>query len=241
MIGLAIPKQNQAEAMKESRIILPNELSPSRRAFLTKAMLGSAALFTAPGAFAELLELTPRQTEGPFYPDKMPLDTDNDLIILNDKITPAVGEVSYLHGKVTDAKGTPIPNALVEIWQVDNNAAYLHTRDPNRKKADANFQGYGRFSTNLKGEYFFRTIKPVPYPGRTPHIHVKVSHKGKHLLTTQCYVKGHANNARDGLFRSLGKSTELLEVAFLPLKDSKTGELTAKFDIIVGTTPEDKH
>jgi len=202
-------------------------------------MMGSALLFSAPGAFAELLQLTPKQVEGPFYPDKMPLDTDNDLLILNDHITPAVGEVTHLHGAVTDVKGNPLRNALVEIWQVDSNGAYLHTRDPRTAKLDKNFQSYGRFSTNMKGEYYFRTIKPVAYPGRTPHIHVKVSHKGKHLLTTQLYIKGEKRNKRDGLLARAGDNMAALLVDFAPLKDSKTGELSAKFNIIVGMTPED--
>ena len=84
--------------------------SATRRAFLQRALMGSAALFTVQGAFAEALILTPRQTEGPYYPDKMPLDTDNDLLIVGDGITPAVGEVTHLHGVVTDAKGNPVRN-----------------------------------------------------------------------------------------------------------------------------------
>lgn len=211
----------------------------SRRDFLARSLVGGAMLFSAPGAFAELLELTPRQAKGPFYPNVMPLDTDNDLLVLSDKITPAVGEVTHLHGKVTDAKGNPLRNALVEIWQVDNNGAYLHTGDPRHPKLDKNFQGYGRFSTSVKGEYYFRTIKPVAYPGRAPHIHVMVSHKGKHLLTTQLYVAGDANNKGDGLLKRAGGKMGALVVNFVPLKGSKVGELTAEFDIIVGVTPED--
>ena len=91
-----------------------------RRDFLRRAALGSAAFFTAPGAFAEALTATPSMTEGPFYPDKFPLDTDNDLLRINDAITPAVGAVTHLHGKVTDVKGNPVSHARVEIWQVDN-------------------------------------------------------------------------------------------------------------------------
>ena len=116
-------------------------------------------------AFAEALVRMPRQTEGPFYPDHLPLDTDNDLIIVNDSITPAVGTITHLSGKVLDVRGEPIRNALVEIWQVDNNGVYLHSGSGNRAKRDKNFQGFGRFLTGSSGEYYFRTIKPVPYPG----------------------------------------------------------------------------
>src|SRR6185436_2506562 len=144
----------------------------TRRYFLGSAAVGLAgvALYT-PGVFAQQLRQTPRQTEGPFYPNKMPLDTDNDLLIINDKITPAVGTITHLTGRVLDARGTPIRNAVVEIWQCDNNGAYLHTGTTNADKRDVNFQGFGRFVTGSTGEYYFRTIKPVPYPGRTPHIH----------------------------------------------------------------------
>ena len=98
-----------------------------RRTFLRHS-ISFAPLFCLPGLMAESLSLTPRQTEGPFYPDKMPLDTDNDLIILNNSLTPAVGTVAYLTGVVTDIKGKPLRNTLVEIWQVDNNGVYLHSK-----------------------------------------------------------------------------------------------------------------
>src|SRR5690606_34690824 len=146
---------------------------PNRRRFLSTVAFGAAA-FTTPGLFAEELMRTPPQTEGPFYPDKLPLDTDNDLLIINDQITPAVGEITHLSGRVLDAKGNPVRNAVVEIWQVDNNGVYLHSRDAARGGRDGNFQGFGRFLTGSTGEYYFRTIKPVPYTGRTPHIHFQI-------------------------------------------------------------------
>src|SRR5437588_7600079 len=110
---------------------------PSRR--LVLGTLG-AAFFTTRGLFAEELVRTPAQTEGPFYPNKLPLDTDNDLLIVNDAITPAVGEITHLSGRILDAKGNPVKNALVEIWQVDSKGAYLHSESDNRDKRDANFQ-----------------------------------------------------------------------------------------------------
>src|SRR6266849_8637533 len=165
----------------------PN-LLPNRRRFLRSLSLG-AALFTVRGLLAEELVRTPRQTEGPFYPDHLPLDTDNDLIIVNDNVTPAVGEITHLNGRILDAGGHPIRNALVEIWQVDNHGVYLHSRDTHAER-DKNFQGFGRFLTGSSGEYYFRTIKPVLYPGRTRHIHFAVKMKGREKWTTQCYVKG---------------------------------------------------
>ena len=216
-------------------------MTSTRRQFLARAMMGSAALFTVKGAFAEALIRTPRLTEGPFYPDQMPLDTDNDLLILSDSITPAVGEVTYFHGVVMDLQGQPVRNALVEIWQVDNKAVYIHTADSEGKDRETNFQGYGRCITGSKGEYFFRTIKPVPYPGRTPHIHVAVSLKGQRVLTTQALINGHEQNARDGLFRGVQgeDAKKALLVDFLPMDGAQAGELTARFDIVMGLTPED--
>jgi protocatechuate 3,4-dioxygenase beta subunit len=210
---------------------------PSRR-----LVLGSlaAAFFTRRGLFADELVRTPPQTEGPFYPNKLPLDTDNDLIIVNDSITPAVGEITHLGGKILDAKGNPVRNALVEIWQVDAKAVYLHTADSGHKKRDENFQGFGRFLTGSSGEYYFRTIKPVPYPGRAPHIHFKIKKGGKDLLTTQCYVKGEPGNEKDGIYKSIrdAKQRESVTLEFAPVKESRIGELAAKFDIVLGVTPE---
>jgi protocatechuate 3,4-dioxygenase beta subunit len=221
-----------------SRIILPN----SRRAFLGTTLALGSAYFTTPGLFAEELALvrTPAQTEGPFYPDKLPLDTDNDLIIVNDSVTPAVGKITHLSGRILDAKGKPVKNALVEIWQCDSKGVYLHTDDSSRKKPDKNFQGFGRFLTSSKGEYYFRTIKPVPYGGRTPHIHFKIKRAGKELLTTQCYVKGEARNNRDFIFRAIkdAKARSAVTIAFTPVKGSKIGELNAKFDIVLGIKSE---
>ena len=212
----------------------------NRRQFLNRMALG-ASLFAVPGAFAEQLTLTPRQTEGPFYPDKMPLDTDNDLLILNDSITPAVGEITHLGGRILNVKGEPIRNAVIEIWQTDNNGVYIHTQSAKAGNLDKNFQGFGRFMTGSSGEYYFRTIKPAKYPGRTPHIHFAVYHGGHRVLTSQFYIKGDPQNAKDGLVRRITdpKARETVMIDFVPMKDSKIGELAARADVVVGLTPED--
>ena len=211
----------------------------NRRHFLRNAAF-TAALFSTPGLFAEELTQTPRQTEGPFYPNHLPLDTDNDLLVINEGTTPGIGEVTYVSGRILDAKGDPIRNALVEIWQCDANGAYLHTGTTNAEKRDKNFQGFGRFLTGSTGEYLFRTIKPVPYPGRTPHIHYKVKRAGKELLTTQCYIKGHPGNPKDSLWNGIKdeKQRASITVDFAPLKGSRIGELAARFDLVLGFTPE---
>jgi protocatechuate 3,4-dioxygenase beta subunit len=192
-----------------------------------------------PGSLAEQLVQTPKQTEGPFYPVKLPLDTDNDLVIVNDGLTAAVGDITHLSGRILDSKGDPIRNVLVEIWQVDNAGAYLHEGTSNKEKRDKNFQGFGRFMTGSTGEYYFRTIKPVPYPGRTPHIHFAIKMKGREKWTTQCYIKGHPGNEKDGIWKSVKdeKQRDAITVDFTPLKSSKIGELSARFDIVMGFTP----
>jgi len=210
----------------------------TRRNFLRSLVVG-AALFAVPGAFAEELLRTPAQTEGPFYPDHLPLDTDNDLIIVNDALNPAVGEITHLNGRILDSKGEPIRNALVEIWQVDNNGVYLHSRDKHAAR-DTNFQGFGRFLTGATGEYYFRTIKPVLYPGRTRHIHFAIKMKGRDKWTTQCYVKGEPQNERDGIYMGIkdSRARDSVTIDFATIKGSRVGELAAKFDIVLGFTPQ---
>jgi protocatechuate 3,4-dioxygenase beta subunit len=218
----------------------PNAMLPQdRRRFITRLGLATM-MFAVRGALAEELTRTPPQTEGPFYPDHLPLDTDNDLLVVNEGITPAVGEVTWLNGRILDAKGDPIRNALVEIWQCDNNGVYLHSGSDNGPKRDKNFQGFGRFLTGSTGEYLFRTIKPVPYPGRAPHIHFAIKRKGRKELITQCYIKGHPGNEKDGVYKGIKgeKERQSVTIPFEPLKGSRAGELAARFDIVTGFTPE---
>lgn len=204
------------------------------------AAVAAMALFT-PGAFAEQLALTPALTEGPFYPPKLPLDTDNDLIIVNNNVTPAIGQIAHLGGRILDAGGSPIRNAVVEIWQCDAKGVYLAEGDGGGR--DTNFQGYGRFLTGSSGEYYFRTIKPVPYNGRpAPHIHMKIRRGRAELLTTQVFIAGFANNARDGVYLGMRDPVdrELASADFNPVKDSKINECAARFDVVLGRTPPDR-
>jgi protocatechuate 3,4-dioxygenase, beta subunit len=92
--------------------------------------------------------------------------------------------------------------------------------------------------TGPTGEFYFRTIKPVPYPGRTPHIHLIVKLGERRMLTTQLYIKGFPQNERDFLYRSLS-APRLVTADFAPLKGSTQGELAAHFEIVLGPAPED--
>lgn len=210
-----------------------------RRRFL--ATMGWGGLFYwSRGAFADTLVLTPSQTIGPYYPDKMPLDLDNDLLVINDNITPGVGRISWVSGRILDQTGQPVRGALVEIWQADNNGAYIHSASPVSNR-DTNFQGYGRFLTGSSGEYLFRTVKPGIYPGRTRHIHFSVTAPGQPQFTTQLYVAGEPLNASDGVLNGIRDTTQRNSV-ILPwnaIPESSVGELSVKFDIILGFTPSD--
>ena len=208
-------------------------MTSTRREFLSTIALASA-FYTVPGAFAEQLVSTPALTLGPFYPDRLPLDTDNDLLVINNSITPAVGTITNLSGRILDLNGSPIRNAVVEIWQVDNNAAYIHSGSQNAAQRDRNFQGFGKFETSSTGEYRFRTIKPVQYPGRAPHIHVLVKAPGRPNFATQCHVLGDPGNASDNVLNQIRdpQKRAAVTIPFTPVEGSKIGELVARFDVI---------
>src|SRR4029077_3062869 len=146
----------------------------------------------------------------------------------NDSITPAIGAVTHLSGRILDRRGEPVRNAVVEIWQVDNNAAYLHSKSDNYATRDRNFQGFGRFVTSSTGEYYFRTIKPVVYPGRqAPHIHFALKVKDHGKFKTQMYIKGHPGNVVVFVLKDVRdpKQRESVIVDFTAVKSSRIGEL----------------
>lgn len=171
---------------------------------------------------------TPAQTEGPFYPVALPRDSDGDLLRSGDRRY-ARGQPAWVEGTVRDLDGRPVAGAQVEIWQCDEAGHYHHPGDGGR--ADPAFQGFGRVSVDREGRYRFRTIRPVPYGGRTPHIHVKVKLARRELLTTQLYVEGDPHNERDFLWRRLGEDRALVTVPFVRGGDG----LQADFPIVVAT------
>ena len=148
---------------------------------------------------------TPSSSEGPFYPvEGMRFDDiDNDLVKVRSRVEEAGGEVIMLSGRVLDQSGNPVSGARVEIWQCDVNGRYLHHGDSGRTERDPAFQGFGHDLSGADGRYSFRTIKPVPYTGRTPHIHVKVLLNNRESLTTQFYLSDHPDNQRDWLYRRI--------------------------------------
>lgn len=202
-----------------------------RRQLLVASAAGM--LTSLPGAaLAQAMAVTPRQTPGPFYPDDLPLDDDNDLTRVAGIDQPAKGVATRLRGRVLDSGGQPIRDARVEIWQCDANGRYHHQRDRQRVPPDPGFQGFGHSVSNDNGEYVFRTIKPVPYPGRTPHIHFRVLVSGAPELTTQMYIAGEPRNARDGLYNRL-RPEERQRVTVALKQSAQSGELGGQFDIVL--------
>lgn len=189
----------------------------------------AAALIVAPlfcsRAFAQRQRAvpTPAQTEGPFYPVRIPSDDDYDLL-RNGSLSYTQGQAAWVEGTVADLDGRPIRGATVEIWQCDESGHYHHPRDDG-DRADPAFQGFGRVVVDAQGRYRFRTIRPAPYSGRTPHIHFKVKLANRELLTTQLYVAGDPHNERDALWRSLSpEARSLVTVPFTPGADGMRAE-----------------
>ena len=148
---------------------------------------------------------TPAGSEGPFYPrgGMRYDDIDNDLVKITGLVEQAGGVVVRLEGRVLDRQAVPVESARVEIWQCDARGVYLHPGDPGWGGRDKAFQGFGHDLTNAAGEFSFRTIKPVPYPGRTPHIHLKILVAGQARLTTQLYLGDYPENERDWLYQRI--------------------------------------
>lgn len=179
-------------------------------------------LVTLPVAGLAALRPTPPGSEGPFYP--LPAmrydDADNDLVKIEGRVAEAGGEIVRIGGRVLDSSGQPLVGARVEIWQCDVNGRYLHRGDRGGMERDAAFQGFGFDTTTAGGEYSFRTIRPVPYPGRAPHIHVKVLVGGRERLTTQFYVANDPGNDGDWLYgRIPSELREQVELKFTTAAD----------------------
>lgn len=240
---------------------LPDWPAEDRRAFLRALVVGAAAFSGAPlllrgllrtgheldrdeaeiladpavlAYYQAVLEATPRLTEGPFFPnDDMPTDRDNDLLVVGDAATPALGPVVHLQGRVLTKSGEPVKDATVHIWQVDSTGAYIHRGSVGHAKRDRNFQGYGAFETGRDGAYKFRTLRPVRYPGRTPHIHLAVDRKGQSRFSTQVIDASDPQTARDGVLLSIRDPAKrsLVLREFSPAAGK--AEAVVEFDVVL--------
>jgi protocatechuate 3,4-dioxygenase beta subunit len=179
---------------------------------------------------------TPRQTTGPFYPLDLPLDRDNDLARVGGAASPAQGQITHLFGRVLGEDDRPIAGARIEIWQCNAFGRYHHPRDTRDAPIDPGFQGYGETVSAADGGYRFRTIKPVPYPGRTPHVHFAITAPGMVRLVTQMYLAGEPLNARDGLYNSIRDpaARAAVTVTLAPALQVEPGAIGGTFDIVLG-------
>lgn len=187
-------------------------MNPLRRMLLTATASTACASLAMP-ALASSRRALAAMTDGPFYPpsrwrENGPLkgDWDADLTRVEraGRVQTARGEHLGLQLRLADSKDRVVDNALIEIWQCDVQAQYRHPSVELGDGAyDPGFQGYGAASSGADGAVLMRTIRPVPYPGRTPHIHVKIRHASLGEVTSQLFVAGDAGNSRDSLWRAL--------------------------------------
>lgn len=208
-------------------------LDPNRR----KLILGLTS-FLAAGASAPVAALmpTPRQSAGPFYPVTLPLDDDNNLTEVAGQNGRAKGIISDLSGRIVDINGKPLREMRIEIWQCDANGRYRHPRETGSQPIDENFQGHGLSVTDAQGGYRFRTIRPVPYAGRTPHIHIAVFPRGEDPFVTQLYIAGEERNETDFLYMGVPSEKRHLVTAEFNPSTLPGAKQQARFDIILNRT-----
>jgi protocatechuate 3,4-dioxygenase beta subunit len=206
--------------------------TPRRRALARLGALTFAAVALPAAAQSRgPLVPTPRDAEGPFYPTRIPADADADLTRVAGRSGAARGTPLSLRGRVLASDGAPLAGARVELWQCDANGRYHHVDgDPGAR--DENFQGYGVVTTDADGRYAFRTIRPVPYGGRPPHLHFKLAHPRAQTLTTQLYPRGESAERGAGFGLSGRDARARLEFVMEP-DPSAPGALLASYDFVL--------
>ena len=176
------------------------------------------------------LKATPQDALGPFYPPKWAGEIDNDLVNFGGKDF-VKGTPLALTGRVLSIDGKPLARATVEIWQTDDLGKYRHPDDDSEGPAQRGFQGFGRTVTDTEGRYTFRTIKPVLYSGRPPHVHFKVVAPGHRELVTQMYFADESAERRGGFGFSIER--DRLTVRPAPQRDGNRAALAAIFDLVL--------
>ena len=144
------------------------------------------------------LEQSASELTGPVFGHSMLDDLDNDLIANYASDGEAIGERIIMHGRVLDENARPQAGVLIEIWQANAGGRYRHVNDGYMAPLDPNFGGCGRCISDADGNYFFRTIRPGPYPWRNngsewrpAHIHLSLFGASfAQRLITQLYFEG---------------------------------------------------
>jgi len=202
---------------------------------------GTAALLAPTLAVAAAAEpgapATPAQMQGPFYPLELPLDQDNDLTKVRGRAGRARGAIMDIGGVVLDLRGRPVADVSIEIWQVNGYGRYHHPDDESDLPVDPDFQGFGRTVTARDGAYRFRTIRPLAYPGRAPHVHFALKGRGFGPFYTQMYLRGAPENETDFLLtrvRDVRERDRL--IVSLDGTPGTSAPMTGRFDIVLGHT-----
>jgi protocatechuate 3,4-dioxygenase beta subunit len=222
----------------------PDNRRTLRRRHFVAALAGAVAVPLTPAtALAQASSrATPSQTLGPFYPrnaSERPAATDSDLLVVEADRVLTKGTPIFLRGQLVDRDMHPVAGAQVEIWQCDAMAVYHHPAGGAEAERDPNFQGYGIDRTDDSGVFRFRTILPVAYPGRTPHIHVRLQPQGSRALATQLYLPNDPGNARDFLFSRLSaKEQKAVLLVLEPTRDSseplaRATRMTARTQLVL--------
>ncbi|MBK7794638.1 MAG: intradiol ring-cleavage dioxygenase [Betaproteobacteria bacterium] len=175
---------------------------------------------------------TPAQTEGPFYPRVLPADRDADLTQVVGRRGSARGTRLYLAGRVLGVDGAPAQRVAVELWQCDVHGRYHHAGDEGLPRDD-DFQGFGISVTDADGRFAFKTIRPVPYGGRPPHLHFRITRGGKTALTTQLYVAGEASDRDAVIAASPSGTLARLSIRLAPAPEREPGALEAHYDFVL--------
>ena len=223
---------NQASAAHYPAARLAATRLLGRRRLLAYAGAAATALMAPAGALRAQTPLspTPASTEGPFYPENWSLEPATQLVrggLLGNPVPLA------LEGRILDRFGKPVEGARVEIWLADGIGRYTHSRDSEAKDRDPHFAGFGWMKTGADGRYAFSTIRPVPYTGRTPHIHFAVIAPRVKKLVTQMFVEGVAQNERDYLYTHMPRAQRALVTAKLESAGAGPGQRTS-FDLVLG-------
>jgi protocatechuate 3,4-dioxygenase, beta subunit len=208
---------------------------PDRRRRRLVVSAGAFAALASTRVLAQTARVTPAMTEGPFYPDRLPADRDADLAKVSGRPGTAEGRLLYVSGRVLDARGRPIHDAQIELWQANAHGRYIHSADTDASgPLDPNFQGYAALATDAEGRYRIRTVLPGPYPGRTRHLHFNFA-GGRAKLTTQMFFQGERGNERDGVYRALAADERRAATGRYvdPGQGMEPGALAVSWDVVL--------
>ncbi len=177
--------------------------------------------------------VTPSQTIGPFFHRALLHEGWNDLAARG-----LAGERVAIEGRIVDGDGTPVGDAMIEVWQANAAGRYDHPEDRHEHKLlDPNFHGFGRTASGPDGRFRLRTIKPGAVPGidgapQAPHIDVSIFARGLlKRLVTRIYFPDEPFNAADPLLNALPAARRATLIA--RVAPGVAAERVLHFDIVL--------